>query len=140
MHDNMKDDTKSKLRLQLGDLLSSNLPNEIKSETNPADVLVKKPNKTVNYFLIKHNAKVKANKTINSLMKFYLSEDVINNEEYIRLRGDYEKMTLSSLIFQLKTAEMAIVTLLQTIDSGDLSARMFEVLGALQKSILDIIK
>ena len=49
-------------------------------------------------------------------------------------------MTLSSLMFQLEAGEKALVTLLRTIDSGELSPRMFEVLGTLQKSMLDIIK
>jgi hypothetical protein len=43
-------------------------------------------------------------------------------------------------MFQLETAEQALVTLLRTIDSGELAPRMFEVLGTLQKSMLDIIK
>jgi hypothetical protein len=51
-----------------------------------------------------------------------------------------EEMTLGSLIFQMETAERAITTLLQQIDDGDVSPRMFEVLGTLQKSMLDIIK
>jgi hypothetical protein len=51
-----------------------------------------------------------------------------------------EEMTLSSLLFQMETAERAITTLLQQIDDGDVSPRMFEVLGTLQKSMLDIIK
>ena len=136
----MEDNTKDKLRLQLDNILTSNMPNEIKSEVNPIDILNKKAVKSHNYSEIKKRVTFKAKKMINSLMRFYLSEEIINNEEYIQLRAEYEKMTLSALLYQLKTAELAITTLLETIDRGDLSARMFEVLGSLQKSILDIIK
>ena len=73
-------------------------------------------------------------------MKFYLSEEIIEDEEYIRAKKRIDEMTLSSLIFQLEAGEKALVTLLETIDSGELAPRMFEVLATLQKSMLDIIK
>jgi hypothetical protein len=47
---------------------------------------------------------------------------------------------MSSLIYQLIAGEKALTTLLETIDSGELAPRMFEVLATLQKSMLDIIK
>jgi hypothetical protein len=40
----------------------------------------------------------------------------------------------------MRTAEHAIVTLLRSIDAGEASPRMFEVLGGLQKTLLDIMK
>ena len=49
-------------------------------------------------------------------------------------------MTMSSLVYQLQAGEKALTTLLETIDGGELSPRMFEVLATLQKSMLDIIK
>jgi hypothetical protein len=88
----------------------------------------------------KGDATNQAKKTISTLLKFYLSEEIINNDEYVKAKMKIEEMTLSSLIFQMETAERAITTLLQQIDDGDVSPRMFEVLGTLQKSMLDIIK
>jgi hypothetical protein len=88
----------------------------------------------------KSDATFQAKKTINTLLKFYLSEEIINNDEYVKAKMKIEEMTLSSLIFQMETGERAITTLLQQIDDGDVSPRMFEVLGTLQKSMLDIIK
>lgn len=92
------------------------------------------------YVKIKDGASEKARKTITSLMKFYLSEDIIDSDEYIQAKKRIDEMTLSSLIFQLEAGEKALVTLLNTINSGELSPRMFEVLATLQKSMLDIIK
>jgi len=88
----------------------------------------------------KTDSTFQAKKTINTLLKFYLSEEIIDNDEYIKAKMKIEEMTLGSLIFQMETAERAITTLLQQIDDGDVSPRMFEVLGTLQKSMLDIIK
>lgn len=98
------------------------------------------PNVRHDYVSMKQGAADKAKKTITALMKFYLDEDIIEQDEYVRARKKIDEMTLSSLMFQLETAEQALVTLLRTIDSGELAPRMFEVLGTLQKSMLDIIK
>jgi hypothetical protein len=89
---------------------------------------------------MKQGSADKAKKTITALMKFYLDEDIIEQDEYVKARKKIDEMTLSSLMFQLETAEQALVTLLRTIDIGELAPRMFEVLGTLQKSMLDIIK
>ena len=99
-----------------------------------------KPVQDRDYVSMKSKAQLKATKTIDSLMKFYLSEEIIEDEEYIRAKKRIDEMTLSSLIFQLEAGEKALVTLLETIDSGELAPRMFEVLATLQKSMLDIIK
>jgi hypothetical protein len=98
------------------------------------------PNIRHDYISMKQGSADKAKKTITALMKFYLDEDIIEQDEYVKARKKIDEMTLSSLMFQLETAEQALVTLLRTIDSGELAPRMFEVLGTLQKSMLDIIK
>tara|TARA_Y100000389_G_C17470110_1_gene529632 strand:+ start:2652 stop:3323 length:672 start_codon:yes stop_codon:yes gene_type:complete len=98
------------------------------------------PNSSHDYTQMKSSASEKAKKTITALMKFYLDEDIIEKDQYVIARKRIDEMTLSSLMFQLETAEQALVTLLRTIDSGELAPRMFEVLGTLQKSMLDIIK
>jgi len=105
-----------------------------------SDLPAVKPIRKTNYDELKSKAEDKAKKTINSLMKFYLTEDIINQDEYVKASSKIHEMTLASLLFQLETAERALVILLETIDGGELAPRMFEVLGTLQKSMLDIIK
>jgi hypothetical protein len=77
---------------------------------------------------------------MNSLLKFYLSEELIQKNEYIRLQAKIDVMTMSNLIFQMQASEHAITTLMRSIDAGEVSPRMFEVLGGLQKTMLDIMK
>jgi hypothetical protein len=77
---------------------------------------------------------------MNSLLKFYLSEELIQKNEYIQLKAKVDVMTMSQLIYQMKTAEHAITILMRSIDAGEVSPRMFEVLGGLQKTLLDIMK
>lgn len=133
----------SKVRAQLDDTL-----NDLLGDDNLLDDMTDSPGglprvhapEQHDYVKLKGDASERAKKTITSLMKFYLTEDIIDKDEYIQAKKKIDEMTLSSLIFQLEAGERALVTLMRTIDSGELSPRMFEVLATLQKSMLDIIK
>ncbi|MDB9800930.1 hypothetical protein OAB94_00975 [Flavobacteriaceae bacterium] len=113
-------------------------------ESDPTDLPISEPPKalvpSVSYAELKSKATKKAQKTITSLMKFYLDADIIEKDEYIAAKKKMDEMTMSSLIYQLQAGERALTTLLETIDNGELAPRMFEVLATLQKSMLDIIK
>jgi len=122
------------IRRSIDDLLnedvtapSSNLPSF--NEHTPMD-----------YVQVKETSTNSAKKLMNSLLKFYLSQDIIAKNEYIQLKAKIDVMTMSNLIFQMQTAEHAITTLMRSIDAGEVSPRMFEVLGGLQKTMLDIMK
>ena len=113
-------------------------------ESDPVDLPILEPTKdmvpSVSYKELKSKATKKAQRTITSLMKFYLDADIIEKDEYIAAKKKMDEMTMSSLIYQLEAGERALTTLLETIDGGELAPRMFEVLATLQKSMLDIIK
>jgi hypothetical protein len=129
------------IRLEL-DALIGDSPLDV--ENDPKDLPIQaKPTAMaplVNYTELKSTATKKAQKTITALMKFYLDADIIEKDEYIAAKKQMDEMTMSSLIYQLNAGEKALTTLLETIDSGELAPRMFEVLATLQKSMLDIIK
>ena len=129
------------IRQELDDLIGDS-PLDV--ENDPKDLPIQaKPTglaPMVNYTELKSGATKKAQRTITSLMKFYLDADIIEKDEYIKAKKQMDEMTMSSLIYQLQAGERALTTLLETIDSGELAPRMFEVLATLQKSMLDIIK
>jgi hypothetical protein len=131
------DDIRKELDDLIGDspLEVENDPKDLPIQARPTDVAP-----MVNYVDLKASASKKAQKTITSLMKFYLDADIIEKDEYIKAKKQMDEMTMSSLIYQLQAGERALTTLLETIDSGELAPRMFEVLATLQKSMLDIIK
>jgi hypothetical protein len=130
------------IRKELDDLIGDNTSLDV--ESDPKDLPIKsRPSDTlpaISYGELKSNATTKAQKTITSLMKFYLDADIIEKDEYIAAKKKMDEMTMSSLIYQLQAGERALTTLLQTIEDGELAPRMFEVLATLQKSMLDIIK
>lgn len=134
-------DQADEIRRELDNLIGDD--DDLGVEQDPQDTgLMRQPTSLppVNYKDIKDKSTEKAKKTINSLMKFYLDADIIEKDEYIQAKKKMDEMTMSSLIYQLQAGERALTTLLETIESGELAPRMFEVLATLQKSMLDIIK
>jgi len=134
-------DQADEIRQELDDLIGEAETLDVEQDP-PEAGLVKQQSSLppVNYRDIKEKSTKKAKKTITSLMKFYLDADIIEKDEYIAAKKKMDEMTMSSLIYQLQAGERALTTLLETIESGELAPRMFEVLATLQKSMLDIIK
>lgn len=84
--------------------------------------------------------RTKAANTIDKMLKFYLSEDIINKNEYVQAKSEIDKMSLSMLLTQMENSEKAIMSLMDQIGEGDVAPRMYEVLSELQRTQLDIIK
>ena len=136
----MKEDSKNKIRSSLDDLIGHDLPDEVPGLKNgPSLVPVKAPTTETNNQAIVR-ARKKATGVMNSLLKFYLSEEIIEEQEYIRAKSELDKCALSMLIRQMENSEKAITLLMDTINEGDVAPRMFEVLSDLQRTLLDIIK
>lgn len=133
----MKKESKNKFRDSLGDLLHD-LPDEVPG-LNETPQLPKIRTESTQ-FALTEKAKSKAQRVMKNLLKFYLSEEIIEEHEYIRAKSELDEYALSMLIRQMQNSESAISTLMDTINDGDTSPRMFEVLSDLQRTLLDIIK
>ena len=136
----MKKEDKENLKESLDELLSYDLPDEVPGLEEDHDL---KPVKNENKSLAvkQKNSKNKAKRVMNNLLKFYLSEEIIEEQEYIKAKTELDEMALSSLIMQMQNSEIAIEKLMETIDDGaQLTPRLFEVLSDLQRTLLDIIK
>lgn len=128
------------IRKELDDLIGNNDSIQDTIETDPELPSKRDLPALPSYGELKVNSSNKAKKTITSLMKFYLAEDIIEKDEYIQAKKKIDEMTMGSLIYQLQAGERALTTLLEAIEDGEVAPRMFEVLATLQKSMLDIIK
>ena len=134
----MKNDPKKELRDSLDELIDYDLPDEVDglNETQELEKVKPKSSAITTY----KGARKKAKRVMNSLLKFYLTEDIIEEHEYIKAKKKIDTTALSMLIKQMENSEYAITVLMDTIDEGDTSPRMFEVLSDLQRTLLDIIK
>lgn len=133
----MDEREKELIRMDMDELISGGLPDAIDVPTDP--VLPKKP-ETNKYVELQTKSKRKATSAITSMLQLYLSQKIIEKEEYVRAKLELDRLSLSKLIFLMETSELSITRLMNEIDSGDVQPRMFEVLAGLQRTMLEIIR
>jgi len=128
------------LRDDLEKLIDTDLT-EIKGLVQQAEsVLPQRSSGFLNYEVVKKDADTRAKKIVTSIAEFYLNKDMIREIPYIRQKNLVDHITVSNLLFQMKTAEHAIIKLLEEIDNGNTHPRTFEVLASLQRSKMEIVK
>lgn len=136
----MEKNSKKEIKSSLEDLLNYDLPDEVdglnEDHNLPQPTIKEKPTQNQAIILAKNKAK----KTMDSLLRFYLSEQAIEEHEYIKAKKKIDEMALGMLIRQMENSEEMITILMDTIQGGDVQPRMFEVLSDLQRTLLDIIK
>ena len=128
------------IRDSISDLLMENdidLSNEISDNT-----LTFKKAQTINYYdggaLAK--AKMKAEKVMNTLLKLYMSDGFISKSEYIQAKVNLDSMTLGKIMNQMEVSEAAIQVLMDNIQMGDVNPKLFDALGNLQRTFIDLVK
>ncbi len=128
------------IRDSISDLLMENdidLSNDISDST-----LTFQKSQTINYYdggaLAK--AKVKAEKVMNTLLKLYMSEGFINKSEYVQAKVNLDSMTLGKIMNQMEVSEAAIQVLMDNIQMGDVNPKLFDALGNLQRTFIDLVK
>jgi hypothetical protein len=94
----------------------------------------------LDYDKVKAESDDKASDIVESVILMYLPPEFVKNHDYVFQKMEVDKLTVSNLLFQMKTAEHAIKKLLEEIDNGSTHARSFEVLASLQKSKMEIVK
>ena len=121
--------------------LIENTSQEITTQVDAAkDLLPKRSEQFLDYHRVKGVLDKDATDIVHSIAEFYLDGDVIEKVPYVKQKTKVDQITVSSLLFQMKTAEHAIIKLLGEIDDGNLHPRTFEVLASLQRSKMEIVK
>jgi hypothetical protein len=128
------------IRDSISDLLLENdidLSNDISDNT-----LTFQKAQTINYYdggaLVK--AKEKAEKVMNTLLKLYMSDGFISKSEYIQAKVNLDSMTLGKIMNQMEVSEAAIQVLMDNIQMGDVNPKLFDALGNLQRTFIDLVK
>lgn len=129
------------IRDSISDLLMENdidLTNDISDNT-----LTFQKTQTINYYdgngaLMK--AKAKAEKVMTTLLKLYMSDGFISKSEYIQAKVNLDSMTLGKIMNQMEVSEAAIQVLMDNIQIGDVNPKLFDALGNLQRTFIDLVK
>lgn len=105
------------------------------------DVLPKlKAISPLDYDRLKNDCDRKASDVVESVILLYLPHEFVSSQDYVYQKMEVDKLTVSNLLFQMKTAEHAIKKCMEEIDAGSTRDRTFEVLSSLQRSKMEIIK
>ena len=136
----MKVQQKEIIRDSISDLL---LENDIDLSSDISDnTLTFQKSQTINYYdggaLTK--AKGKAEKVMNTLLKLYMSDGFISKSEYVQAKVNLDSMTLGKIMNQMEVSEAAIQVLMDNIQMGDVNPKLFDALGNLQRTFIDLVK
>ena len=131
---------KELIRDSISDLL---MENDIDLSSDISDnTLTFQKAQTINYYdggaLLK--AKNKAEKVMNTLLKLYMSDGFISKSEYIQAKVNLDSMTLGKIMNQMEVSEAAIQVLMDNIQMGDVNPKLFDALGNLQRTFIDLVK
>ena len=130
---------KELIRDSISDLL---MDNDIDFNDISDNTLTFQKSQTINYYdggtLSK--AKAKAEKVMNTLLKLYMSDGFISKSEYIQAKVNLDSMTLGKIMNQMEVSEAAIQVLMDNIQMGDINPKLFDALGNLQRTFIDLVK
>ena len=82
----------------------------------------------------------RAKDVMESLLKVYLSDNFISKSEYVQAKVNLDAMTLGNIMNQMEVSQRAIEILMDNIELGDVNPKLFEVLGKLQGTFIDLVK
>ena len=85
-------------------------------------------------------AKEKAENVMTALLKLYLSDGFISKSEYVQAKVNLDSMTLGKIMNQMEVSERAISLLMENIEMGDINPKLFDALGNLQRTFIDLVK
>ncbi len=77
---------------------------------------------------------------LDTITKFYMDDTSMSEASHVEFKKKVDTMNLSSMMFQLKSAQHAITKILEEIDLGNMHPRLFEVLAQLQSQIMQMPK
>lgn len=134
-------ESKDILRDSIADLLMDNEIN-LNDDINENTLTFNKTPSTVTQYdmMTLEQSRAKAKKVMESLLKVYLSEQFISKSEYVQAKVNLDAMTLGNIINQMEISQRAIQILMDNIEIGDVNPKLFEVLGKLQGTFIDLVR
>lgn len=134
-------DNKDIIRGSIADLLEENEIN-LEEDIDAQTLTFERTPSTLeqNAYLGLEKCKEKAEKVMNSLLKLYLSDGFITKSEYVKAKVNLDSMTLGKIMNQMEVSERAINVLMSNIEIGDVNSKLFDALGNLQRTFIELVK
>jgi hypothetical protein len=116
------------------------LAEEMLSGLSTPDIAPIKNIRIMNVDNVKTEVETEARSILESLARFYNGTEDLPEDNYIRFRQKIDALSISTMAFQIRTAQHAISKLIEEIDTGRIEPRLFEVLAQLQNQIMQMPK
>lgn len=134
-------DQKDIVRDSITDLFEENDINVNEDIDSQTLVFKKTPSTLTTYECdVLTKCKERANKVMTSLLKIYLSDGFITKSEFVQAKVNMDSMTLGKIMNQMEVSERAINILMENIEMGDVNPKLFDALGNLQRTFIDLVK
>ena len=112
---------------------------EMLSDLGHPDIPGMKPSRMMNFDNLKTEVEMEAKNILTSLIKFYMESSIIDEGDYINYRAKIDALSISTMAFQIRTAQHAVTKMLDEIDAGgQYQARNFEVLAQMQNQLMQM--
>lgn len=135
------EDSKDIIRDSIADLLADNdisIVDDIDAQTLTFN---KTPSTLTQRDIVTlEESRKKAKGVMEALLKVYLSDDFISKSEYAQAKVNLDSMTLGNIMNQMEISQRAINILMDNIEIGDVNPKLFEVLGKLQGTFIELVK
>ena len=134
-------DNKDIIRDSIADLLSDNdvnLLDDIDSQTLTFNKVPSTVSKSETITLEQSRSKAKG--VMEALLKVYLSDNFISKSEYAQAKVNLDAMTLGNIMNQMEISQRAINILMDNIEIGDINPKLFDALGKLQGTFIDLVR
>jgi ElaB/YqjD/DUF883 family membrane-anchored ribosome-binding protein len=116
------------------------LADEMLAGLSTPDIPPIKPQRFINVDNVKNEVESEARAILDSLSKFYNDMESLPEDHYIKHKQKIDSLAISTMAFQIRTAQHAITKLIEEIDSGRVERGLFEVLAQLQNQIMQMPK
>ena len=134
-------DNKDIIRDSIADLLADNdvnLLDDIDSQTLTFNKVPSTVSKSEMITLEQSRSKAKG--VMEALLKVYLSDNFISKSEYAQAKVNLDAMTLGNIMNQMEISQRAINILMDNIEIGDINPKLFDALGKLQGTFIDLVR
>ena len=134
-------DNKDIIRDSIADLLADNDVNLIDDIDSQTLIFNKVPSTVSKSEMITlEQSRSKAKGVMEALLKVYLSDNFISKSEYAQAKVNLDAMTLGNIMNQMEISQRAINILMDNIEIGDINPKLFDALGKLQGTFIDLVR
>ena len=135
------DDNKDIIRDSIADLLNDNGVNLVDDIDSQTLTFTKTPSTISKQDMVTlEQSRKKAKGVMDALLRVYLSDNFISKSEYVQAKVNLDGMTLGNIMNQMEISQRAINVLMDNIELGDVNPKLFEVLGKLQGTFIDLVR